>query len=168
MGFFVHVNFSKKIQNEIALWFFDIFWCDRVCEYKKCLNFTFLKKFWCARTNLRAPPNLENMPFFRILPSFKAILVISGNRQTKIFKNHKIYEQNITNFNFWKFPRARAKNTSIWNFEKSLFFLGRSRLNFSHMCARNIARAPKFFWQTLSMLARAHKIFEVRGTSRAL
>ena len=61
----------------------------------------------------------------------------------------------MSNFNFWNFWRARAKNWSIWIFEKSHFFLGgqvegpkidlkrarvRARQNFSGM-EKNIVGA---------------------------
>ena len=94
---------------------------------------------------MRVPPSTKSIQFFKILPLFRSILVISGNIQTKFFGNHSIYDQDITNFIFSKFLLAHCQNSSIWNFEFSHFYYGRSRVNFFHKCARNTPHAPKFF-----------------------
>ena len=84
-------------------------------------------KFWSARKNFLRATLTWIYEFLRILSSFRSTSEISGSRQTKSFQYHKVYDQNITNFNIRK-----SKNTNFWNFEKSHFSKGggASRVNF--------------------------------------
>ena len=115
--------FEGKFQNDIVLLFFDIFWCDLLYKYKKCSNFTFVKKFWRARRNFCTSSYIKDSSVLKNLPTLDVFSAISGNRRIKICDNHKNRSINIRNCGFHKFLHGRAKYVSIWILKKDSFWM---------------------------------------------
>ena len=95
----------------------------KIC-YTKLLKFWIFEKICEVEQLHQIFWNAIYRPFFHFWPSLTDFFVVYINQKTKICKIHKSYAQNITNPNFWKFWRARAKNINFWNFKKSDFFGG--------------------------------------------
>ena len=91
--------------------------------------------------------------------TLRSFLGISGNKQNKIFKNHKIYDYNIPNLNFWEFLRVPKYQFLI--FQKSIFF-GR-KTNFFVVRERKYVFLAKRLLSNLNRWLRGVLYFLVVG-----
>ena len=94
-------NFKvKRDSSKVFLIFFD------VSAFANIKMSTFFMEFLRVHAKVSARHPKVTTAQFCNFTTWDEITAIFGNRQAKVFKSQKAYEQNIRNWNFWEFSRA--------------------------------------------------------------